>query len=79
MSISLVLFGSLAIFLILGVPIAISLGFASLLGLLYSNMPTVYLAQGSFIAVDSFPLMAVPFFYLGRKFNGNRRIIKENS
>jgi len=64
MSISLVLFGSLAIFLILGVPIAISLGFASLLGLLYSNMPTVYLAQGSFIAVDSFPLMAVPFFIL---------------
>jgi len=64
MSISLVLFGSLAIFLILGVPIAISLGFASLLGLLYSNMPTIYLAQGSFIAVDSFPLMAVPFFIL---------------
>ncbi len=64
MSISLVLFGSLSIFLLLGVPIAISLGFASLLGLLFSNMPTVYLAQGSFIAVDSFPLMAVPFFIL---------------
>ena len=64
MSISLVLFGSLTIFLLLGVPIAISLGFASLLGLLFSNMPTVYLAQGSFIAVDSFPLMAVPFFIL---------------
>lgn len=64
MSISVVLFGSLTLFLILGVPIAISLGFASLLGLIYSNMPTVYLAQGSFIAVDSFPLMAVPFFIL---------------
>lgn len=64
MSISLILFGSLTIFLLLGVPIAISIGFASLLGLIFSNMPTVYLAQGSFIAVDSFPLMAVPFFIL---------------
>lgn len=64
MSISLILFGSLTIFLLLGVPIAISIGFASLLGLVFSNMPTVYLAQGSFIAVDSFPLMAVPFFIL---------------
>ncbi|HYE10612.1 MAG TPA: TRAP transporter large permease [Patescibacteria group bacterium] len=64
MSISLVLFGSLTVLLLLGVPIAISIGFASLLGLIYSNMPTVYLAQGSFIAVDSFPLMAVPFFIL---------------
>ena len=64
MSVTLVLFGSLAIFLLIGVPIAISLGFASLLGLIASGMPTVYLAQGSFIAVDSFPLMAVPFFIL---------------
>ncbi len=64
MSISVVLFGSLTIFLLLGVPIAISIGFASLLGLIFSNVPTVYLAQGSFIAVDSFPLMAVPFFIL---------------
>lgn len=64
MSVSLILFVSLAILLLLGVPIAISLGLASLLGLIYSGMPTVYLAQGSFIAVDSFPLMAVPFFIL---------------
>lgn len=64
MSISLVLFGGLTIFLLLGVPIAISIGFASLLGLIFSKMPTVYLAQGSFVAVDSFPLMAVPFFIL---------------
>lgn len=64
MSISVVLFLSLGILLLMGVPIAISLGFASLLGLLFSDMPTVYLAQGSFIAVDSFPLMAVPFFIL---------------
>jgi C4-dicarboxylate transporter DctM subunit len=63
-SISLVLFGGLTIFLLLGVPIAISIGFASLLGLIFSKMPTVYLAQGSFVAVDSFPLMAVPFFIL---------------
>ncbi len=64
MSISLVLFGSLGLFLVLGVPIAISIGLASLLGIIFSNMPTIYLAQGSFISVDSFPLMAVPFFIL---------------
>ena len=61
---TLILFGSLSAFLVMGVPIAIALGFASLLGLMASGVPTVYLAQGSIISVDSFPLMAVPFFIL---------------
>jgi C4-dicarboxylate transporter DctM subunit len=64
MSVTLILFGSLSAFLVMGVPIAIALGFASLLGLMASGVPTVYLAQGSIISVDSFPLMAVPFFIL---------------
>lgn len=60
-----VLFGSFALFLILRVPIGISLGMSSLLGIMVSGLvqPT-YLAQGLVTGADSFPLMAVPFFVL---------------
>ncbi len=60
-----ILFGSFAIFLILRVPIGISLGMASLVAIFTSGVvkPT-YLAQGLVTGNDSFPLMAVPFFVL---------------
>ena len=51
-----VLFGSFALFLILRVPIGISLGMSSLLGIMVSGLvqPT-YLAQGLVTGADSFP------------------------
>ncbi|MFC0558819.1 TRAP transporter large permease [Halalkalibacter alkalisediminis] len=60
-----VLFGSFALLLLLSVPIGISLGVATLLAIMYSGkIPLDFLAQGLVTSIDSFPLMAVPFFIL---------------
>jgi C4-dicarboxylate transporter DctM subunit len=62
----LILFGTLAVMLMLNVPIAISLGIASLVALTTGNMNTsiVVLVQRMFTSIDSFPFMAIPFFIL---------------
>lgn len=53
------------IFFALSVPIAVSMGLASAIALWSSDgAPLVVLAQRSFTSVDSFPLMAIPFFIL---------------
>ncbi len=49
----------------INVPIAFSMGFASILGLLLKgNIPLVIVPQKIFTGSDSFPLLAVPFFIL---------------
>lgn len=63
--ISALLFGIFAFLLILGVPIAISLGVASSVVILVSGtVSSSYIPQGLVTSLDSFPLMAVPFFIL---------------
>lgn len=63
--ISLILFGLLAILLFMSVPIAVSLGIASTAALLISGKVSgAYVPQGLVTSIDSFPLMAVPFFIL---------------
>ncbi len=62
---NLILFGSFALFLILKVPIGVSVGMSIISYLTFcSPMPLTYLASNMFTAVDSFPLMAIPFFVL---------------
>lgn len=62
---SLVLIISLVVFLVLGLPVAISLGLSAVLAILYEGgFSLTILAQRSFTALDSFPLMAIPFFIL---------------
>ncbi|ADC52297.1 C4-dicarboxylate transport system (permease large protein) (plasmid) [Alkalihalophilus pseudofirmus OF4] len=68
---SLVLFGSLALFLLMSVPIGIAIGLATLFTILYSGIiPLDFLVQGLVTSVDSFPLMAVPFFILAGEIMG---------
>ncbi len=56
---------SLLFFFTINVPIAFSIGLASLFALLYAgDIPLALLAQRMFVACDSFPLMALPFFML---------------
>lgn len=63
--ISALLFGVFAILLVLGVPIAISLGVASSVVLFTSGkVSSSFIPQGLVTSIDSFPLMAVPFFIL---------------
>jgi tripartite ATP-independent transporter DctM subunit len=52
-------------FIAINVPIAFSMGLASIIGLLLKgNVPLVVVPQKIFTGCDSFPLLAVPFFIL---------------
>jgi len=62
---SLILFGTFVIFILLNVPVAVSLGLASVITLVTAKtVPTMVVAQKMFTATDSFPLMAIPFFMI---------------
>ncbi len=61
---ALVLFGSLVLFLLIGVPIGICLSSAALLSFAYLDIPMLGAAQKVFTALDSTSLMAIPFFVL---------------
>lgn len=61
----LILLGSFLGLMILGVPVAIAMAVASLAFILVSGtVPDVILAQRMIAGVESFPLLAVPFFIL---------------
>lgn len=62
--VTLLLFGSFALLLFIGVPIAYALGTATLIVLYAQGTPGVYMPQTAYNATNSFPLMAVPFFVL---------------
>lgn len=56
---------SLIILFAMGVPIAVSIALASMFGIhFFSNLPLLLVAQRMFVGIDSFPLMAIPFFIL---------------
>jgi TRAP-type C4-dicarboxylate transport system permease large subunit len=61
----LVLVGSFILLMLIGLPVAISMASASLLYLLiHGGAPDVIVAQRMIAGVESFPLLAVPFFIL---------------
>ena len=61
----LVLFISLLVFFLIGMPVAFALGVGSLFTLMGDNsLPLVLVPQRMFTALDSWPLMALPFFML---------------
>jgi C4-dicarboxylate transporter DctM subunit len=56
---------SLAILFVLGVPIAVAIGLASIIGIeANGRLPLLLVAQRMFTGIDSFPLMAIPLFIL---------------
>ncbi len=60
-----VLFGSFFVLLLLTVPIGYAIGISSLIAIYYfSDIPLIIIAQKSITGVDSFPLLAIPFFML---------------
>ncbi len=64
MAISLSIFGILLALILLGVPVAVSIGLASL-AIIYIfdlGVPLTLLPAQTFSGIDSFPLMAIPFF-----------------
>ena len=64
---ALVLFGSFFVLLLLMVPIGYAIGIATLIAIVVAGdgtIPLLMIAQKSITGVDSFPLMAIPFFML---------------
>ncbi|MGI6686585.1 MAG: TRAP transporter large permease [Bacillota bacterium] len=62
---ALILFGLFIVFIVIGVPIGFAIGAATVVTLyFYSDIPLVLVAQNSITGIDSFPLMAIPFFIL---------------
>lgn len=61
-----ILFGVFLLLLLLNIPIAVSLGLATISALVFGDLPTppLVVAQRMFTSVDSFPFMAIPFFML---------------
>lgn len=65
------LFGYFAVLCAMGVPIAISLGLSTLATVICAEtLPIEYLAQTAFTSIDSFPIMAIPFFIAAGVFMG---------
>jgi TRAP-type C4-dicarboxylate transport system permease large subunit len=61
----LLLIGSFLLLMIVGAPVAVSMATASLLYLVFYNVaPDIIAAQRMIAGVESFPLLAVPFFIL---------------
>lgn len=58
------IFVTLVVLMALRVPIAVSLGMATVAGLLVSQIPLEIVAQKIVSSNDSFPLLAIPFFIL---------------
>ena len=65
MDASVVLIVSACVFLAIGVPVAFALGLSTVTTLILAeNYPLMVLLKETFTGIDSFPLMAVPFFIL---------------
>jgi len=59
-----ILFFTFIVLLLISVPVAISIGIASMVVLIIYDMPLVLITQRMFAGTDTFPLIAVPFFIL---------------
>ncbi|MET3504633.1 TRAP transporter large permease [Halalkalibacter oceani] len=77
---ALFMFITLLVLMLLSVPIAFSLGLSSIVAILIDgNLPYELLIQRMFTSIDSFALLAVPFFVLAGKIMGtggiSRRLV----
>jgi tripartite ATP-independent transporter DctM subunit len=61
-----VIFAGMFGFMLMGVPVVFSIGLGGLVALLYSSshIPLIFVPSALFSGMDSFPLMAIPFFIL---------------
>lgn len=63
--------------MMLSVPIGIAIGIATVMSIVvFSNVPLVLIPQYCFTAIDSFPLLAIPYFTLAGNLMGGSGISK---
>ena len=74
-----ILFLSLLVLILMGMPIALAIGLSSLFVLVTHHINLVLIPQRMFVGADSFPLIAVPFFILAgdllAKGNVSKRLV----
>lgn len=71
---TIIMVAALIIFLLMGVPIAISIGLSSAMAMMVilpADVALVTCAQKMFTGLNSFPLLAIPFFVLAGNFMNN--------
>lgn len=61
---SIVMFGALIVLIVMGVPIAVALTGAALAALFTTDVSALVVVQRYFTSMDSFSLMAIPFFMM---------------
>jgi C4-dicarboxylate transporter DctM subunit len=68
-----ILFAAFFILMVIGSPITVCLGLSALITIVFSgsNVPLVVSAQTMFTGVNSYPMLAVPFFILSGNFMGD--------
>jgi C4-dicarboxylate transporter DctM subunit len=74
-----ILFLSLFALILTGMPIALAIGFSSMIVLALNDLNLVLLPQRMFVGTDSFPMIAIPFFILAgdllAKGNVSKRLV----
>lgn len=74
---AIILFVYFALLIIMGMPIAFSLGASTLATTLAtSSIPLSYFSQSAFTGIDSFPIMAIPFFVAAGVIMGAGSLLK---
>jgi C4-dicarboxylate transporter DctM subunit len=54
---------TMTLFMLIGIPVAVAIGLSSLFGIgVFTSLPMVLFPQQAFVALDKFPLAAIPFF-----------------
>jgi len=71
------LFASLALLLLIGVPVFVALGLSSVVYIYAAGIPPLIIIQQMFDGIDKFPLLAVPFFILAGILMNSARITDE--
>ena len=66
-----ILFGTFALALVAGVPVAVSLGLSSLAYLVYAGIPIVVMPQKMYAGMDVFVLLCIPGFILAGNLMNN--------
>ena len=74
---TIVLLASFAVLLIINVPVSCALGIASVMALVYGGIPPTLVAQRMTATIDSFVLLAVPFFLLAGQLMGRSGIARD--
>lgn len=73
-----ILLGSFILLLILRTPISFALLASAILTSFYLKVPLMSVAVQMVKGIHSFSLLAIPFFYPGRRDNGSRRYFKKD-